>query len=79
MPNFPEVILSPGNSVQAVGLLTEMLERCCQCRTEGCPGLGELLIQVTIQSAVDRCEEEAERKDGLGSIMTPGPSLAEGI
>lgn len=75
MPNLQEALLAPGNSARAVELLTEMLEHCRECRPEGCPGIGELLILATVQSAADRCEEETFRKDAMGGLI-PGPELA---
>lgn len=77
MPALTAELLSPGNSAQAVQVLTQMLERCRSCQAEGCPGLGELLIQATIQSAVDRCGEEAEKQEAR-DLLLPGPQLAEG-
>jgi hypothetical protein len=78
MPAFTAELLAPGNSAHAVKVLTEMLEHCRvgQCAT--CPGLGELLIQATVQSAIDRCGEEAEKKDAQG-ILIPGPRLVEDL
>lgn len=78
MPALTAELLSPGNSVQAVQVLTEMLERCRAKQCAACPGLGELLIQATVQSAMDRCGEEAEKQEAQGTLL-PGPRLAEGL
>lgn len=77
MPNLREALLAPGNSARAVELLTQMLENCRQCSAEGCPGLGELLIRVTVESALEHCEQEAERKAELGGLL-PGAAPAGG-
>ncbi len=70
-------MLGPGNSARAVELITEMLERCRQCHSRECPGLGELLMLATVQSAVDRCEEEAAKQPDLDGLY-PGPQPATG-
>lgn len=53
-----------------------MLEMCRACKTEGCPGIGELLIRATVLSAVEECDENALRP-GLLDGLIPGPQLAE--
>jgi hypothetical protein len=77
MPDLQRTLLAPGNSAQAVDLITEMLERCRQCRSQGCPGLGELLILATVQSAMERCDEEACKRPQLDGLL-PGPEPAVG-
>lgn len=69
-------LLAPGNSESAVLRLTEMLEMCRTCKSEECPGIGELLIQATVLTAVDQCDENA-LKPGLLDGLLPGPQLAE--
>jgi hypothetical protein len=53
-----------------------MLEMCRTCKSEDCPGIGELLIQATVLSAVEECDENA-LKPGLLDGLLPGPRLAE--
>lgn len=77
MPNLRQALLTPGNSARAVELLTQMLENCRQCQAEGCPGLGELLIQVTVESALEHCEDEVRRQEDLGGLL-PGAAPAGG-
>ncbi len=69
-------LLAPGNSQSAVLRLSEMLEICRACKTDDCPGIGELLIQATVLSALDQCEEQA-MKPGLLDGLLPGAPLAE--
>lgn len=69
-------LLAPGNSESAVLRLTEMLEMCRNCKSEDCPGIGELLIQATVLTAVDQCDENAS-KPGLLDGLLPGSPLPE--
>lgn len=70
-------LLAPGNSESAVLRLSEMLEMCRTCRSEDCPGIGELLIQATVLSAIEQCDEQAALP-GLLDGLLPGAPLAEG-
>lgn len=69
-------LLAPGNSEAAVLRLSEMLELCRNCKSEDCPGIGELLIQATVLSAVDQCDEQSARPGMLDGLL-PGAPLAE--
>ena len=75
-PSLVSGLLAPGNSEAAVNRLTELMENCRSCSSDNCPGIGELLIQATVLSALEDCEEQA-LKPGLLDGLLPGPQLAE--
>lgn len=75
-PSLVSGLLAPGNSEAAVTRLTELLENCRACQNTECQGIGELLIQATVLSALEGCEENAT-KPGLLDGLLPGPTLAE--
>jgi hypothetical protein len=55
-----------------------MIEMCRTCNADDCPGIGELLIQATVMTAVEQCDENAT-KPGLLDGLLPGPRLAEDV
>ncbi len=76
--NLAVGLLAPGNSESAVLRLTEMIEMCRACNADDCPGIGEMLIQATVMTAVEQCDENAT-KPGLLDGLLPGPRLAEDV
>lgn len=71
-------LLSPGNSEAAVRRLTEILEMCRECGCADCAGITELLIQATVLSAIDRCDENALQPKLLDGLLPSEPLVGEG-
>ncbi len=74
--NLATGLLAPGNSGAAVRRLTEILEMCRGCGCEDCAGITELLIQATVLTAMDQCDENA-LQPGLLDGLLPGAPLAK--
>ena len=55
-----------------------MLEMCRTCQSEDCTGIGEMLIQATVLTAVDQCDVNALMPGLLDGLLPGSPLVDEG-